>query len=74
MNRKWHYHKVPIKLQLGDKTLLAPELWLQVREVGIDDETPPVVEPIPPADPLQVNSQGFLIRSLRIIGEQLVLR
>lgn len=74
MNRKWHYHKVPIKLQLGDKTLLAPELWLQVREVGIDDETLPVAEPIPPADPLETNSQGFLIRSLRIIGEQLVLR
>jgi hypothetical protein len=73
LNREWHYHKVPIKLQLGDKTLLAPELWLQVREVGINDETPPVAELIPPTDILQENSQGFLIRSLRIIGELPVL-
>ena len=40
LNQIWHFHQVPIKLQLGDKTLLAPELWLQVREVGLDDETP----------------------------------
>lgn len=70
----WHRQQVPIKLQLGDKTLLASKLWLQVREVGLDEETPPMAEPIPPADTLQADSQGFLIRSLRIAGRQPVLR
>lgn len=65
---------MPIKLQLGDRTLLASKLWLQVREVGLDDETPPVVKPITPADSLQANSQGFLIRSLRIADKQPTLR
>lgn len=65
---------MPIKLQLGDRTLLASKLWLQVREVGLDDETLPVAEPIPPADSLQANSQGFLIRSLRIVDKQPMLR
>lgn len=71
----WQYQQVPIKIQLGEKTLFAPRLWLQVREVGLDDESPPVVEPLPPADILQgTNSQGFLIRSLRVSGHQPVLR
>jgi hypothetical protein len=70
----WNYQQVPIKIQLGDKTLLAPQLWLQVREAGLEDEDPPVSELIPPADTLQFNSQGFLIRSLRIAGSHPVLR
>lgn len=61
---------MPIKIQFGDKTLLAPKLWLQVREIGLDDEIPPVAELVPPTDPLQERSQGFLIRSLPIIGKQ----
>ncbi|MBA4141478.1 MAG: GNAT family N-acetyltransferase [Nitrosospira sp.] len=63
-----------MKIRLGDKTLLAPKLWLQVREVGLDDELPPVVEPQPPSEPLQADSQGFLIRSLGVVGQQPVLR
>ncbi|HKX52507.1 MAG TPA: GNAT family N-acetyltransferase [Nitrosospira sp.] len=74
MNQIWHCQQVPIKIQLGDKTLLAPKLWLQVREAGLDDEAPPVAEPTAPADPLQVGSQGFLLRSLRIARPQPVLR
>lgn len=70
----WNCHQVPIKIQFGDKTLLAPKLWLQVREAGLDDENPPVSELTPPADTLQPNSQGFLIRSLRIAGSHPVLR
>lgn len=65
---------MPIKLQLGERTLFASKLWLQVREVGLEDETPPVAEPVPPADSLQANSQGFLIRSLRIADKQPTLR
>ena len=64
---------VPIKLQLGEKTLFAPELRLQVREIGLDDETPPVAVPMPPVAALQPGNQGFLIRSLRVAGEQPVL-
>lgn len=65
---------MPIKIRLGDKTLLAPELWLQVREVSLDDEAPSVAEPEPPAEALQDDSQGFLIRSLGVVGKQPVLR
>ncbi len=65
---------MPIKLQLGERTLLASKLWLQVREVGLEDETPPIAQPVPPADSLQANSQGFLIRSLRIADKQPTLR
>lgn len=65
---------MPIKIQLGDKTFLAPRLWLQVREAGLDDEAPSVAEPTAPADPLHEESQGFLLRSLRIAGPQPVLR
>ncbi|MDQ3185820.1 MAG: GNAT family N-acetyltransferase [Pseudomonadota bacterium] len=74
MSPLWRRQQVPIKLQLGDKTLLSFNSWLQVREVGLDDETPPVAEPTPPADNLRTDSQGFLIRSLRIAGGQPVLR
>ncbi|HEU4855307.1 MAG TPA: GNAT family N-acetyltransferase, partial [Nitrosospira sp.] len=74
MSQSWHYQQVPIKIQLGDKTLLAPRLWLQVREAGLDDEAPSVAEPTAPADPLHEESQGFLLRSLRIAGPQSVLR
>lgn len=70
----WNYQQVPIKIQLGEKTLFAPRLWLQVREAGLDDESSPVSEPLPPADSLQGESQGFLIRSLRVSGRQPVLR
>lgn len=74
MNAVWQYQQVPIKIQLGEKTLFAPRLWLQVREVRLDDELPAVEEPLPPADILRADSQGFLIRSLRVSGAQPVLR
>lgn len=70
----WQYQQVPIKIQLGEKTLFAPRLRLQVREVRLDDELPAVEEPLPPADTLRADSQGFLIRSLRVSGHQPVLR
>jgi hypothetical protein len=70
----WNCQQVPIRIQLGDKTLFSPQLWLQVREAGLDDESPAISELIPPTDTLQSNSQGFLIRSLRITGAQPILR
>lgn len=74
MNKNWHYHQVPLKLKLGDMTLLTYKLWLQVREVGLDDDTPPITKPTPPSDSLHSNSQGFLVRSMRVIDEQPVLQ
>ena len=65
---------MPIKIRLGDKTLLAPKLWLQVREVSLDDEAPAVAEPEAPPEAPQIDSQGFLIRSLGVVGRQPVLR
>ncbi len=35
LNQIWHYHQVPMKLQLGRQDITAPKLWLQVREVGL---------------------------------------
>jgi CelD/BcsL family acetyltransferase involved in cellulose biosynthesis len=66
----WEYREVPIKLQLGDKTLLEPKLRLQIREAGLGDENPPVAMLTPPQDALLPESQGFLIRSLPISGIQ----
>jgi CelD/BcsL family acetyltransferase involved in cellulose biosynthesis len=74
LSQNWSFRPVPVKIRLGDKTLLAPELWLQVREVSLDDEAPPVTEPEPPTEALQANSQGFLVRSLGVVGKQPVLR
>jgi CelD/BcsL family acetyltransferase involved in cellulose biosynthesis len=74
LSQNWSFRPVPIKIRLGDKTLLAPELWLQVREVSLDDEASPVTEPEPPTEVLHANSQGFLIRSLGVVGKQPVLR
>ena len=74
LNKNWHHHQVPLKLKLGDKTLFTHKLWLQVREVGLDDDTPPVRKPTPPSDFLHGNSQGFLVRSMRVVDEQPVLQ
>jgi hypothetical protein len=74
LSQSWSFRPVPIKIRLGDKTLLAPKLWLQVREVSLDDEVPPMAEPEPPTEALQADSQGFLIRSLGVVGRQPVLR
>jgi CelD/BcsL family acetyltransferase involved in cellulose biosynthesis len=69
----WNYRQIPVKLQLGDKTLLEPKLWLQIKEAALDDENPPVAALAPPTDPLLPDSQGFLIRSLPIAGNHPVL-
>jgi hypothetical protein len=74
LSEDWSYHPVSIKIRLGDKTLLAPKLWLQVREVSLDNDAPPVAQPQPPTEALQADCQGFLIRSLGVVGTQPVLR
>ena len=74
MSQGWSCQAVPIKIRLGDKTLFAPKLWLQVREVALDDEAASVAEPEPPTEALQPGCQGFLIRSLGVAGRQPVLR
>jgi CelD/BcsL family acetyltransferase involved in cellulose biosynthesis len=66
----WEYRQIPIKLQLGDKTLLEPKLWLQIREAGLEDKNQAVEIPAPPVDLLLPGSQGFLIRSLPVAGPQ----
>jgi CelD/BcsL family acetyltransferase involved in cellulose biosynthesis len=66
----WEYRQVPIKLQLGDKTLFEPKLWLQIKEAGLGEENPPVAMLAPPRDALLPESQGFLIRSLPVSGVQ----
>lgn len=74
MNKNWHYHQAPLKIQFGDKILFTYKLWLQVQEAGLDDDTPPVIKPIPPSDSLHGISQGFLVRSMRVVGKQPVLQ
>lgn len=65
MNR-WQCRPVPFKFQLSDWTLFSVSLPLQVRSERLIDQTPPVVDLIPPTDELTEGSQGFLIRGLPI--------
>lgn len=74
MNDVWQFRRVPFKFMLSDKTIFAPTVWLQVREIGLADDASPTVAPTPPTDPLEPRSQGFLIRSMRVAGEQAPLR
>ena len=74
MNNNWHYNQVPLKLKLGDMTLLTYKLWLQVQERGLNDDTPPIIKPAPPPDSLNDDSQGFLVRSMRVVDKQPVLQ
>jgi CelD/BcsL family acetyltransferase involved in cellulose biosynthesis len=66
LSTKWVYRQVPVKFQLSDKTLLAPTIGLQVREIGLIENMVPVAEPMPPTDQLEIGSQGFLIRSMPV--------
>jgi hypothetical protein len=70
MTAAWQYYPVPFKFMLSDKTLFAPTLWLQVREMGLSEEARPAAAPMPPDDPLRPGSEGFLVRSLRIAAAQ----
>jgi hypothetical protein len=74
LNKDWNYQQVPIKIQIGDKVLFTYKLWLQVREIDLDDNTPPVSKLTPPSDSLHSNSQGFLVRSIRVVDEHPVLQ
>jgi len=74
VSTKWQYRQVSIEFQLSDKTLFAPKIWLQTREVGLIEETAPVAEPTLPTDPLEPGSQGYLIRSLPVTARQPTLR
>ena len=68
MNR-WQCRPVLFKFQLSDWTLFSVSLPLLVRSERLIDQTPPVEEPMPPADELMEGSQGFLIRGLPIAAE-----
>lgn len=62
----WHYRLVSLKFQLGDKTLFASRLGLQVADCAFIDGADPVADPAPPEDRLEAGSEGFLIRSLPV--------
>lgn len=62
----WEYRQVPFKFQLGDLTLFSVTRPLQMRAVKLIDKLPPVDKPVPPAEDLAINSQGFFIRALPV--------
>ena len=70
MTDPWQFRSVPLKFMLSDKTIFAPSIRLQVREIGLSEEAAPTAAPTPPSDPLAPGSEGFLIRSLRVSAEQ----
>lgn len=74
MKYAWRTSHVTLKFALSDKTLLAPRLRLQVCEVGLTDEMPPVAELSPPSDMLDQNSQGFFIGSMPVAVPQPLVR
>jgi len=57
----------------SDKTLFSVEVCLQVRDIGLSEYMSPTKEPELPADPIEGDSQGFLIHSLPLAAEQPVL-
>jgi CelD/BcsL family acetyltransferase involved in cellulose biosynthesis len=74
MSQDWQDQRVPLRFQVSDLTFFAPELKLQVREVGLADELVPQAVPQPPTDPLPRGSAGYLIRSLPVATVQPPLR
>jgi CelD/BcsL family acetyltransferase involved in cellulose biosynthesis len=68
MSTEWTYREVPIRFQLSDKTLFAHKISLQVREIGLIDEIAAVADPRPPTEPMNSESQGFMVRSLPVIA------
>lgn len=73
-NKDWHYHKVPIPILVGNIPLYTYNVWLQVREIGLEDKAPPMINPAPPTVPLHEDSQGFLVRSIRVTKQHLILQ
>lgn len=65
---------VALKFQLSDKTLFTKVLTLKTHEIGLSDGIAPVAVPEPPAEPLEPDCAGFLIRSFPVTGAQPVLR
>lgn len=74
MNIRWESRWVPLKFHVGDKALFSIKLRLQVREIGLSEEAPPVSLPIPPTDALAADCQGYLLRSLPITAPLPILR
>lgn len=70
----WELRPVALKFQMSDRTLLSVSLPLQVRAVGLVDQTP-VHDSVPqPDDTPHPDSQGFLIRGLPLSGPQPTLQ
>jgi hypothetical protein len=69
MTSGWQRRRVPLRFALGDKVLFAVSLDLCVREAGLSDGQP-TSDPRPPADPLPIDADGWLIRSLPLSADQ----
>lgn len=66
---QWQLRRVPFKFQLGDLTLFSIVLSMQTRSERLSDESKAVESPARPGEPLERDSQGFMIRALPIVGE-----
>lgn len=74
MNEAWAVRQVPLRLQIGDFTIISPTLRLKVREVGLRSAHAPVLVPRIPEQSLEGGLDGYLERSVPIVSEQPPIR
>ena len=65
----WSLQRVPIRFQIGDRTLWHASLPLQVSSVSLSDRLPPAADPAPPEDLRLGNAVGCYLRALPVAEE-----
>ena len=66
MNIDWHKNNVSLNFQLSDKILFRKTLLMKVREVSLSEKIELSEKPIPPAEQLEEDFKGYLVRSLPV--------
>jgi CelD/BcsL family acetyltransferase involved in cellulose biosynthesis len=67
----WQRRRVNVKFKLGERTLFTHALWLKVSDMPLrPDAATATTFPEPPAQPLEHDCAGFLMRSHPVPAEQ----
>lgn len=64
----WQARRVPLKFGVGDRTLFAHELPLQVRSMQLGDLESGIESPMAPDEPLLPGCKGYYVRALPVAG------
>lgn len=65
----WSLQRVPIRFQIGDRTLWQVRLPLQVSSVSLSDRLAPATDPSPPAALVPGPAVGWYLRALPVAAE-----